>query len=72
MRFVGMAKHLKLSFQTENGVFGAIGFGMGAEWGHLRTGERVDGFSSRGESMEWLNKAGIQSTDMARKRTRTR
>lgn len=42
-RFVGNGeKHIKLSLQTENGVSGAIGFGMGAEWGSLRKGERVD------------------------------
>jgi single-stranded-DNA-specific exonuclease len=43
VRLVGNGeKHLKVSFQTENGTFGAIGFGMGSLWGDLHTGERVD------------------------------
>jgi single-stranded-DNA-specific exonuclease len=42
-RLVGNGeKHLKLSFKTEQGIFGGIGFGMGEEWGDLRKGERVD------------------------------
>lgn len=35
-------KHLKISFKTENGVFGGIGFGMGEAWNDLCSGERVD------------------------------
>lgn len=43
IRLVGNGeKHLKASFETENGIFGAIGFGMGERWGNLRSGERVD------------------------------
>lgn len=42
-RLVGNGeKHLKLSLATEKGTFGAIGFGMGAEWGNLRKGEQID------------------------------
>ena len=43
VRLVGNGeKHLKMSFQTENGKFSGIGFGMGPLWGDLRKGERVD------------------------------
>ena len=43
VRLVGNGeKHLKVSFQTENGTFAAIGFGMGSLWGNLAKGERVD------------------------------
>ncbi len=43
VRLVGNGeKHLKISFKTENGVFGGIGFGMGEEWGDLQTGDRAD------------------------------
>ncbi len=42
-RLVGNGeKHLKLSFKTEQGIFGGIGFGMGEEWGTLHKDERVD------------------------------
>jgi len=42
-RLVGNGeKHLKISFKTEKGIFGAIGFGMGEVWGNLQKGERVD------------------------------
>lgn len=34
-------KHLKISFETETGNFGAIGFGLGEEWKNLEEGERV-------------------------------
>ncbi|MGB2791454.1 MAG: single-stranded-DNA-specific exonuclease RecJ [Candidatus Moraniibacteriota bacterium] len=43
VRLVGKeGRHLKFSFRTEKGVFGGIGFGMGAAWGNLQKGERVD------------------------------
>lgn len=43
VRLVGNGeKHLKLSFKTEKGIFGGIGFGMGEAWGNLHKGERVD------------------------------
>ena len=69
VRFVGNGeKHLKLSFQTENGVFGAIGFGMGAEWGHLRTGERVDVvFHLEENRWNGSTKLEFRVLDMARK-----
>ena len=42
-RLVGNGKkHLKLSFETESGVFGGIAFGFGEEWGTLAKGDRVD------------------------------
>ncbi len=35
-------QHLKASFRTDAGVFGAIGFGIGETWSGLLLGDRVD------------------------------
>lgn len=62
-------KHLKISFKTENGVFGGIGFGMGEAWSDLCSGERVDVVFHLGEN-RWngSKRLELRLLDMQRKK----
>ncbi len=60
VRLVGNGeKHLKLSFSTDGGVFGGIGFGMGEEWGKLIVGDRVDVVFRFGEN-QWNGSSRLE------------